>query len=89
LAIYESQLKALLEQDHFGAVVAIHMNTGEYAVAVSSPDVFRVMRRLQPSVLLFPYTIGPTEDLGLARRMSRKHGETVAVQTQSAYEADC
>jgi hypothetical protein len=31
LAIYESQLKALLEQDHFGAVVAIHMHSGPCA----------------------------------------------------------
>jgi hypothetical protein len=70
LAIYESQLKALLEPDHLGEVVAIHVDSGEYAVAVSSPDALRAMRRLQPSGLLFLYTIGPAEDLGLARRMS-------------------
>lgn len=70
LAIYETRLKALLEPAHLGEVVAIHVDTGEYAVAASSPDALRAMRRLQPSGLLFLYTIGPAEDLGLARRMS-------------------
>ncbi len=70
LAIYESRLKALLEPDHLGEVVAIHVDSGEYTVATSSPDALRAMRRLQPSGLLFLYTIGPSEDLGLARRMS-------------------
>lgn len=88
LVIYD-HLKAFLEPAHLGEVVAIHVDTGEYAVAASSPDALRAMRRLQPSGLLFLYTIGPAEDLGLARRMSRKHGETVTVQVQSAYETDC
>ena len=70
LAIYESRLKTLLEPDHFGEVIAIHVDTSEYAVADSSPDALRAMRRLQPSGLLFLYTIGPAEDLGPARRMS-------------------
>ena len=69
LAIY-ARLKTLLEPEHLGEVVAIHVDTGEYAVAASSPDALRAMRRLQPSGLLFLYTIGPAEDLGLARRMS-------------------
>ncbi len=75
LAIYESRLKAILEPDHLGEVVAIHVDTGEYAVAASSPDALRAMRRLQPSGLLFLYTIGPAEYLGLARQMSRKQGK--------------
>ena len=70
LAIYESRLKALLEPDHLGEVIAIHVDTGEYVVAASSPDALRAMGRLQPSGLLFLYTIGPAEDLGLAQRMS-------------------
>ena len=73
LAIYESRLKALLEPEHLGEVVAIYVDTGEYAVAASSPDALRAMRRLQPSGLLFLYTVGPAEDLGLVQRMPRKH----------------
>ena len=51
-AIYKSRFKALLEPDHLGEVVAIHVDTGEYAVAASSPNALRAVRRLQPSGLI-------------------------------------
>ena len=70
LAIYETRLRTLLEPEHTGEVVAIHVDTGDYAVAVSSPDALRAMRRIHPSGLLFLYTIGPCTDHGLARRMA-------------------
>ena len=70
LAIYETRLKALLEPDHLGEVVAIHVDSGDHAVAASSPGALRAMRQIHPSGLLFLYTIGPAEDQGLARRMA-------------------
>ncbi len=69
LEIYEGRLRALLEPQHLGEVVAIHVGTGDHAVAASSPEAMRAMRRVHPSGLLFLYTIGPAEDYGLARRM--------------------
>ncbi len=70
LAIYETRLKALLEPAHNDEVVAIHLDSGEYAIADSSPEALRAIRRTHPSGLLFLYTIGPALDYGLARRMS-------------------
>lgn len=70
LAIYETRLKALLEPGHNDEVVAIHLDSGEYAVADSSPEALRAIRRTHPAGLLFLYTIGPSSDYGLARRMS-------------------
>lgn len=70
LKIYEGRLKPLLEPDHLGEVVAIHVDSGDYAVAASSPEALRAMRRIHPAGLLFLYTIRPAEDHGLARRMA-------------------
>lgn len=70
LAIYESRLKGVLEPEHSGEVVAIHIDSGNYTVAPSSPEALRAMRRMHPSGLLFLYTIGPSTDYGLARRMT-------------------
>ncbi len=70
LAIYESRLKVILEPEHCGEVVAIHIDSGEHTVAASSPEAMRAMRRVHPSGLLFLYTIGPAHDHDLARRMA-------------------
>lgn len=69
LEIYEGRLKPLLEPDHLGEVVAIHVDSGDHAVAASSPEAMRAMRRIHPSGLLFLYAIGPSPDYGLARHM--------------------
>ncbi|MDQ2800993.1 MAG: hypothetical protein M3Y13_15275 [Armatimonadota bacterium] len=70
LAIYEERLKEILEPEHTGEVVAIHIDSGDHTVADSSPEALRAMRRQHPSGLLFLYTIGPATDYGLARRMA-------------------
>lgn len=70
LTIYETRLKALLEPAHNDEVVAIHLDSGEYAVADSSPEALRAIRRTHPVGSLFLCTIGPSSDYGLARRMS-------------------
>jgi len=69
LEIYEGRLKPLLEPEHSGEVVAIHVETGDHAVAASSPEAMRAMRWVHPSGLLFLYTIEPAHDHSLARRM--------------------
>jgi len=69
LAIYEERLRADLEPAHTGEVVAIHLDSGDYTVAASSPEAMRAMRRIHPSGLLFLYAIGPSPDYGLARHM--------------------
>ncbi len=71
LALYETHLRAILEPEHTGEVVAIHINTGDHVVAASSPDALRAMRRVHPSGLLFLYTIGPCAGYELAGRMAR------------------
>ncbi len=70
LAIYETRLGPLLESAHAGEVVAIHVDSGDYAVAPSSPEALRAMRRMRPAGLLFLYTIGVATDHSLARRMA-------------------
>lgn len=70
LEIYNGRLKSLLEPAQNGRVVAIHVDTGDYVVADSSPEALRAMRKIHPTGLLFRYTIGPAEDYGLARRMA-------------------
>lgn len=75
LAIYESRLKVILEPEHSGEVVAIHIDSGEHTVAASSPEAMRAMRWVHRSGLLFLYTIGPAHDHSLARRMVGTGGE--------------
>ncbi len=70
LALYEDRLKDALEPAHTGDVVAIHLDTGDHAVAPSSPEAMRAMRLVHPRGLLFLYTIGAATDHGLARRMA-------------------
>lgn len=69
LEIYEGQLRALLEPEHNGDAVAIHVDTGDYAIAPNTPEAMRALRKTHPTGLLFLYTIGPSDDYGLARRM--------------------
>src|SRR3954453_12812207 len=48
LAIYEARLKALLEPEHNGEVVAIHVDSGDHAVARFSGEALRQIRKLHP-----------------------------------------
>src|SRR5665213_1674920 len=43
-AIYDQTLKAILEREYNGQEVAIHLETGDYAVAKNSPDARRASR---------------------------------------------
>ncbi len=68
-AIYETKLKALLEPEHNNQFVAIHPDSGEYAVANSTGNAMRAMRKRQPQGRLYFTKIGPEPEYGLAARI--------------------
>lgn len=70
-AIYEEKLKAVLEPEQNGRAVAIHIDTGEYAVADNWALARKTMRERQPDGMVYSRTIGPptSADHALAHRM--------------------
>jgi hypothetical protein len=68
LAIYDEILKPALEPAFNGQYIAIHVASGEYAVAKSSGDTRRAMRKRQPEGPLVILQIGPEPEWGLAGR---------------------
>jgi hypothetical protein len=76
--IYERQLKAALEADALGQMVAIHPESGEYAVARREEDAVNDLRARRPKGLLVLRRIGPptSGDLRLAARLEgRSRGQ--------------
>jgi hypothetical protein len=69
LRICESKLKALLEPEKNGQVVAIHLDSEDFEVAPSSGAAMRAMRKRRATGPLLLHTIGPVTDTGLAARM--------------------
>jgi len=71
-ALYDTQLGADLERDHRGQMVAIHPDSGEYAVAPGEDEALRRLRARQPVGLLFVRRIGPPTpgDLRFAARLT-------------------
>ena len=72
-AIYEARLKSLLEPEHSGEAVAVHVDTGDYAVAKSHSDAARaLLARHEPDGRIVTLTIGPPTDadLRLAARLT-------------------
>ncbi len=70
LAIYDEQLRPLLEPKHNNQYVAIHVPTADFAVARSSGDAMRdVLRRHAPDGQLVVRKVGPEPDYGLAARV--------------------
>lgn len=72
-AIYERRLKAVLEPEHNGQAVAIHVDTGDYAVGSSHSHAVRtLLARHEPDGRIVTFTIGlPTDaDLRLAARVA-------------------
>jgi hypothetical protein len=68
LAIYEDRLRTILEPEANGKVVAIDVDTGDYAVADTSPAAMRLMLRRNPDAVLVMRTIGPERRHGLVAR---------------------
>lgn len=72
-AIYEQRLKSLLEPDWNGQAVAIHVDTGDYAIGTSHRDAARaLLARHEPDGRIVTLTIGPPTDadLRLAARIT-------------------
>ena len=72
-AIYEGRLKSLLEPGFSGKAVAIHVDTGDYAVGENHSDAARaLLARHEADGRIVTLTIGPPTDadLRLAARMT-------------------
>jgi hypothetical protein len=72
-AIYEERLKPLLESEHSGKAVAVHVDTGDYAIADNHSDAARaLLARHAPDGRIVTLTIGPPTDtdLRLAARIT-------------------
>src|SRR5438477_3874662 len=59
LGIYEERLQALLETDHIGRVVAIHPESGDFAVGGNSPGARRALRERRQEGMIVTMRIGP------------------------------
>lgn len=72
-AIYEKRLKATLEPSHDGEAVAIHVDTGDYALGNSHSSAARILlSRHEPDGRIVTLTIGtPTDsDIRLISRVA-------------------
>ena len=67
-AIYE-RLRATLEPAQDGKAIAIHVDSGEYAVADSMPEARRQMHERRPDGMLYSRTIGVERDMMLVQRI--------------------
>ena len=68
-SLYNDKLKAILEPEYLGKVVAIHLDTGDYAMATNSPHARRALRVRQPSGIIYVTTVGPAPMNGMTMRM--------------------
>ncbi len=67
LKIYETTLRANLEAEHLGEAVAIHPESGDYAVAHTHREAARSLRaRHKPDGRVVVLTIGPPTDSDLS-----------------------
>jgi hypothetical protein len=66
-AIYQERLKAILEPDCDGQVVAIHLESGDYEVARTSSAAWKALRRRRPDGPYFLRDIGiaPWDELSM------------------------
>ena len=68
-AIYDQTLKAILEPQYNGQVVAIHLDSGDYEVARNSPTASRALRARHPVGLMMVTDVGPAKIDSLTLRM--------------------
>jgi hypothetical protein len=70
LELYDSKLRDILEPAQNNRYVAIHVPTGDFAVADSSGDAMReILKRHAPDGQLVIRRIGPEPDYGMAARV--------------------
>lgn len=68
LAVYEAKLKTRLEPEHDNEFIAIEPDTEAYAIANSTGNAMRAMRKRQVTGPLLLMKIGPEPENGLAAR---------------------
>jgi hypothetical protein len=68
LAFYKAELRPILEPDHNGENVAIHVETKDYEVAKGPGHAHRGLRARHPEGFVIIHQIGPA-DSGLVARM--------------------
>jgi hypothetical protein len=74
-AIYEEKLRSLLEPRFNGRVVAIHLDSGDYAVGPNSPEALRALYKMHPDDgLTMTRIVGPDRDDPTLSRMLVSEG---------------
>ncbi|MBV9850983.1 MAG: hypothetical protein JO250_15030 [Armatimonadetes bacterium] len=68
-AIYDDTLKAILEPQFNGQIVAIHPDSGDYEVARNSPHARKALRARRPEGIIITTNIGPARVDSLTLRM--------------------
>lgn len=68
-AIYEEKLKAILEPEHNGKSVAIHIDTGEYAIADNWALARQAIHKRLHEGMVYSRTIGVETNQALIRRL--------------------
>ena len=68
LAVYESRIKPIVEPMENGRVVAIHIDSEDYATGRNSPEARRTIRTRHPSGQLLLMDIGNEPNYSLAAR---------------------
>lgn len=69
MAIYESILKAKLEPEHNNKYIAIHPDSEDYALARTTGEAMRAIRKVHSEGGLLLMKIGPEPEYGLAARI--------------------
>jgi hypothetical protein len=69
-AIYSDKLQAILEPDHDGEFVVIHVDSGDYQLGKTLTKALDTMlERHEPDGRLFGMKVGPEPEYGLAARI--------------------
>lgn len=69
LAVYDTKLKAELEPEYNNQFIAIEPDSEEYAIADSTGNAMRAMRKTHRAKRLLLMKIGPEPEYGLAARI--------------------
>ena len=68
LSFYENHLKPVLEPTHDGEAIALHVETGAYALARYTGAALRLLRKTHPTGEALLFRVGSRPDFGLAAR---------------------
>ncbi len=69
VAFYDARLKSALEPEQNGQIVAVHLETGDYAVAENGPLARRALRERQPHGMIATILVGPGDGSPRVNRM--------------------